>query len=53
MNKIEHVWDLIGRKVNQRSLQCENIAELTDAILEKWRRFLQERLRRLIPRMNR
>ena len=35
MNKIEHVWDLIGRKVNQRSLQCENIAELTDAILEQ------------------
>jgi len=27
------------RKVNQRNLQCQNIAELTNAILEEWRQF--------------
>jgi hypothetical protein len=28
MNTIEHVWDFIGRKVNQHNPQCQNIAEL-------------------------
>jgi hypothetical protein len=36
MNTIEHVWDFIGRKVNQHNPQCQNIAELTNAILEEW-----------------
>jgi len=30
MNPIEHVWDFVGRKVNQRNPQCQNIAELTN-----------------------
>jgi len=33
---------LIDRKVNQRNPQCQNIAELTNAIMEEWRRFPQE-----------
>jgi hypothetical protein len=36
MNTIKHVWDFIGRKVNQHNPQCQNIAELTNAILEEW-----------------
>jgi hypothetical protein len=36
MNPIEHVWDFVGRKVNQRNPQCQNIAELTNTILEEW-----------------
>ena len=39
MNSIEHVWDFIGRKDNQRNPQCQNIAKLPNAILEEWRRF--------------
>ena len=46
MNPIERVWGYIGRKVNQHNPQCQNIAELINAILEV-RRFTQERLRRL------
>jgi hypothetical protein len=34
---IEHVWDFIGLKVNQRNPHCQNIAKLTNAILEEWR----------------
>ena len=34
MNVIEHVWDFVGRKVNQHNPQCQNIAELTNTILE-------------------
>ena len=28
MNPIEHVWDFIGRKINQRNPKCQNIDEL-------------------------
>jgi hypothetical protein len=42
-----------ARKVNQRNPQCQNIAELTNKILEEWQRFPQERLRRLVHGMNR
>jgi transposase len=27
MNPIEHVWDFIGRKINQRNPKCQNIEE--------------------------
>ena len=33
MNPIEHVWDFIGRKSNQRNPKCQNIDELRTAIL--------------------
>jgi len=32
--------------MNQRNTQCQNIAELTNAILEELRRFPKERLHR-------
>ena len=53
MNPVEHAWDFIDRKVNQRNPECQNIAELTNAILKEWRRFPQERLPRLVRGMNR
>ena len=28
MNPLEHVWDFIGRKINQRNPKCQNIDEL-------------------------
>jgi hypothetical protein len=28
MKPIEHVWDFIGRKINQRNPKCQNIDEL-------------------------
>jgi hypothetical protein len=37
MNPIEHVWDFIGRKINQRNPKCQNIDELRTAIL--WEQF--------------
>jgi transposase len=44
MDPIEHVWDFIGRKINQRNPKCQNIDELRTAILQ----FPQQRLRRLV-----
>jgi transposase len=40
MSPIEHIWDLIGRKLNQCNPQCQNIAELASTILEDWQQFL-------------
>ena len=34
-NRARIVWDFIGRKVKQRDPQCQNIAELTNAILDE------------------
>jgi transposase len=53
MNPIEHVWDFIGRKINQRNPKCQNIDELRTAILQEWQQFSQERLRRLVRSMTR
>jgi transposase len=50
MNPIEHAWDFIGRKINQRNPKCQNIDELRTAILQE---FPQERLRRLVRSMTR
>ena len=48
MNPIGHVWDFIGRKINQRNPKCQNIDELRAAILQEWQQFPQERLKRLV-----
>jgi hypothetical protein len=51
MNPIEHVWDFIGRKINQRNPKCQNIDELKTAILLEWQQFPQERLKCLVRSM--
>jgi hypothetical protein len=48
MNPIEHVWDSVGRKINQRNPKCQYIDELRTAILQEWQQSPQERLRRLV-----
>jgi hypothetical protein len=53
MNLIEHVWDLIGRKINQLNPKCQNIDELRTVILQEWQQFPQERFRRLVRSMTR
>jgi hypothetical protein len=50
MNPIGHVWDFIGRKINQRNPKCQNIDELRTAILQEWQQFPQEQLRRSMTR---
>ena len=53
MNPIEHVWDFIGRKINQHNPKYQNIDELRTAILQEWQQFPQEWLRRLVRSMTR
>jgi hypothetical protein len=53
MNPIEHVWDFIGKKINQRNPKCQNIDELRTAILQERQQFPQERLRCRVRSMTR
>jgi hypothetical protein len=53
MNPIEHVWDFIGRKINQRNPKCQNIDELRTVILQEWQQFPQGRLRRIVRSLTR
>ena len=53
MNTIDHVWDVVDRKVKQRNPQCQIIAELINSFQEEWLRFPQNSLCRLVRRMNR
>jgi hypothetical protein len=39
MNPIAHVWDFLGRKINQRNPKCQYIDELRTAILQEWQFF--------------
>ncbi len=53
MNPIEHVWDYIGRKINEREPPCQDINELRATLIQEWRQFPQNRLRRLVQSMRR
>ena len=51
MNPVELVWDFICRNINQRNPKCQHIDELISANLQEWRKFPQERLRRIVQSM--
>ena len=39
MNLIEHIWDFIGRTINQQQPKCQNLHELRVALIAEWQRF--------------
>ena len=45
---IEHLWDEVGRRVHNREHQPENLAELTQAVLEEWDNVPRETIRKLM-----
>ena len=53
LNCIEHLWDLIGRRLHNRQHQPQTLQELEVALLEEWRVIPQETIRRLIRSMSR
>ena len=36
MYPIEHLWDDIGQKINDRVPACQNLQELRDALVQEW-----------------
>ena len=53
MNPIEHVWDQIGRNINELDPPCQNLNELRAALIAQRRMFPQNKLRRLVQSMRR
>ena len=53
MNPIEHLWDDIGRKINDRVPACQNLKELRDALVQEWQSIPLRTLRHLVQSMRR
>lgn len=53
LNPIEHVWDLLDRRVRARPNPPDTLQQLQEALNEEWRIIPQEDLRRLIRSMPR
>ena len=53
INPLEHVWDIIGRKVRKRDPPPQNLRQLEAALHEEWRQLPLERFRRLVRGMRR
>lgn len=53
MNPIEHVWDVIGRKVRERTPPPRNVEELKLALTEEWVNLPQEMIESVIRSMGR
>ena len=53
MSPIEHLWDLLGRRVRQRRQQPRTLNELRQALAFEWRRLPQRLVRQLIGSMRR
>ena len=46
LNCIEHLWNIIGRRLHNRQHQPQTLQELEDALLEQWKVIPQETIRR-------
>ncbi|GFS13645.1 transposable element Tcb2 transposase [Elysia marginata] len=53
MNPIEHLWDLLDRRVRMRQPQPQNLLQLERALHEEWDNIPQQAVQRLIGSMRR
>lgn len=53
LNPIEHVWDMLERRIRKRPNPPQTIQQLTQALTEEWERIPQEDLRKLVRSMTR
>uniref|UniRef100_A0A8C7K8B0 Transposase n=1 Tax=Oncorhynchus kisutch TaxID=8019 RepID=A0A8C7K8B0_ONCKI len=53
LNPIEHVWDLLDRRVRARAIPPRNVQELASALVEEWGSISQQELANLIQSMRR
>ena len=53
LNCIEHLWDLIGKRLHNRQYQPQPVQELENALLEEWRVIPQETISRFVRSMSR
>ena len=53
LNPLEHVWDILGRRIQRRDPAPQNLHELEAALHEEWRQLPMEQFRRLVRGMRR
>ena len=53
LNPIEHVWDLLDRRVRARAILPRNIWELTGALVDEWGNISQQELANMVQSMRR
>ena len=53
MNPIEHLWDILGRRIRARPAPPQTHAELRQALIEEWNTIPQYQINRLITSMPR
>ena len=53
LNPIEHIWDLLDRKVISRAIPPRNVWELAGALVEEWGNISQQELANLVQSMRR
>jgi transposase len=53
VNPIEHVWDLLDRRMRVRAILPRNVWELAGALVEEWGNISQQELANLVQSMRR
>jgi transposase len=53
LNPIEHIWDMLGRRIHTREPPVQNIRQLEAALHREWQQLSQQDIRRLTGGMRR
>jgi transposase len=53
LNPIEHIWDILGRRIQTREPPVQNVRQLEAALHREWQQLSQQNIRRLTGGMRR
>jgi hypothetical protein len=53
LNPIDHIWDIIDRRVRERKPPAQTLNELEQTLHQEWQRLAQVQIRRLVGSMRR
>ena len=53
LNLIEHIWDIIDRRVKERTPPVQSLNDLEQTLHQEWQRLTQVQIRRLVGSMRR
>ena len=51
LNPIEHLWDILGRKVHEHNPHPKNLIELSNVLQSKWLKISSSDLEKLVNSM--
>ena len=53
LNPTEHLWDILGRRIQARDPPVQNLQQLEAALHQEWQQLIQQQIRRLTGSMRR